>query len=113
MSFLSGSSRTARLLGGTGATPPPVFTVPMGNWPWAVAQMMESTLHLMMRPGYILSAISASWPGLILRTSFCLKMAMIHCSSSTKVMAGVIGSGTAIAPGRSESATTVPLVGAR
>ena len=75
--------------------------------------MMESTLHLMMRPGYILSAISASWPGLILRTSFCLKMAMIHCSSSTKVMAGVIGSGTAIAPGRSDSATTVPLAGAR
>ena len=26
----------------------------MGNWPCAVAHMIESTLHLMMRPGYIL-----------------------------------------------------------
>ena len=74
--------------------------------------MIESTLHLMMRPGYIFRAISASWPGLILRTSFCLKIAMIHCSSSTNVIAGIIGSGTAMAPGRNASETTVPFAGA-
>src|SRR6185295_2178011 len=112
-SFRSLRRRTARLLGGTGATPAVLLAKPMGSCPCAVAHMMESTLHLMIRPGYIFSAISASWPGLILRTSFCLKMAMTHCSSSTKVMAGESGNGTAIAPGRNDSETTVPSVGAR
>src|SRR5438477_13180159 len=35
----------------------------IGSWPCAVAQRMESTLHLMMRPGYTFIKISASSPG--------------------------------------------------
>ena len=54
------------------STPPAGFMLPMGSCPCAVAHMIESTLHFTIRPGYILNATSASCPGLIARTSFCL-----------------------------------------
>lgn len=85
---------------------------PMGTCPPAVAQITASTLHLMIRPGYMRIAISASWSAAIWRTSFWPYIAMTHCSSSTKVITGWPTNWLATWPGRSCRFTTVPFAGA-
>ena len=69
--------------------------------PCPIAQMIESTLPLTMRPGYVCSANSASSPACTFVSSFWLKNAMIWPSASTSVITGLSGKPATNAPGRS------------
>ena len=69
----------------------------------ATAHMKSTTL----RPGYFLKTASAAIPGLMSEMTFCGKLATsFGCSSTTYIMSGFTGNGTAIMPGRSSCCGT-------
>ena len=70
MDQVDGLSLMSNALHGVGIAPVIGRLVLAADWPWPCAQTMESTLALMMRPGYVFRAISASLPGSTWCSSF-------------------------------------------
>jgi hypothetical protein len=74
--------------------------------------MIESTLALMIRAGYVVSASSASSPGATACSSFCQNIARMTWSCSTNVITGCSGSCETVEPGRNCRLITCPSAGA-